>query len=479
MIWLYRRPGDPDGPFYEIKRQNYDGRIKYHVQRGYRVRVIDMSDLGDGRWSYSIQNPGSRPGFVSFDKALDAACDAIDAHLAKDRRGPGRDRRGRKTVGPVGPRQIRPYQRNPTFQGVSRMGPTAPQPPIETQDGFDLYRSKNVPIKAWTRGVQFDGKALQQVINTANMPFIHRHVAIMPDVHWGLGATIGSVIATKDAVMPACVGVDIGCGVMAARITDQPLDDRWPEVRARIEDRVPHGRTNRGGRGDKGAWADPPKDVMDHWMGRKNRHVYLKRQAVKLANRQDSGVCPPMAPRIYDSVHQLGTLGGGNHFVEVCLDEADRVWVMLHSGSRGIGNLIARQFIKAAKDEMARYHIKLVDPDLAYLVKGTEIYNDYVFAMWFAQEYARINREIMMNRAIGAVLGTNDPALDVMSQADLVINCHHNYSAMENHFGTNVMVTRKGACRARDGDLAVIPGSMGAKSFVVMGKGHPQSFKQL
>jgi tRNA-splicing ligase RtcB (3'-phosphate/5'-hydroxy nucleic acid ligase) len=335
--------------------------------------------------------------------------------------------------------------------------------------GFNVIDGAPLPIKAWTQGVQVEDAAVDQLRNVAGLPFIFRHVAAMPDVHWGMGATVGSVIATKGAIVPAAVGVDIGCGMVAARLalTASQLPDNLGAVRTAIETAVPHGRTDNGGINDRGAWGDPPADVLWHFgeeggnslsaklIGIVDKHSWLAR-AAKRAN------C------------HLGTLGTGNHFIEICLDESGAVWVMLHSGSRGIGNAIGSYFIGRAKQQMERYFISLPDKDLAYLPEGTDDFKDYLAAVGWAQDFAKMNRQIMLTRTMKAVA-------DALGREDLVmtegaVNCHHNYVARENHFGQNVLVTRKGAVRAREGDLGIIPGSMGVQSYIVRGKGNSESF---
>lgn len=317
-------------------------------------------------------------------------------------------------------------------------------------------------IKMWTKGVELDENTLQQAKNIAAMPFIHKHVALMPDAHLGKGATVGSVIATKGAIIPAAVGVDIGCGMMAYQLSlfAKDLPDSLAHIRAEIERAVPHGRTNNGGPGDRGAWHDLPDSNVQRWN--------------TLSDRYDEIIAKHPGARGKNSANHIGTLGTGNHFIEVCLDDNDQVWVMLHSGSRGVGNKIGDYFITKAKEEMERYHISqyLPDKDLSYLVEHTELFDDYVNALEWAQDFAMENRKAMMEATLGA-LRKHLPPFHVTEHA---INCHHNYVARERHFGANVLVTRKGAVRAREGDLGIIPGSMGTGSFIVRGKGNHDSF---
>jgi len=319
-----------------------------------------------------------------------------------------------------------------------------------------------VPVRAWTLGVPFEEKARAQVRRLASLPFVHRHVAVMPDVHAGLGATVGSVFAATHAVIPAAVGVDIGCGMMAARTTlrqaDLPLD--LAPLREVIERAVPHGRTNHGGRGDRGAWANAPAAVTEAW----KRLEPGYQEILARHRRLDRGA----------TLEHLGTLGTGNHFVEVCLDEAGQVWLMLHSGSRGVGNRIGSDFVELAKREAKRWFLSLPDPDLAYFPEGTPLFEDYLHAVTWAQEFAATNRELMMAAVVEA-LGASGrlPAFELEGER---VNCHHNYVARERHYGENVLVTRKGAVRARVGDLGIIPGSMGARSYITRGLGNPESF---
>lgn len=321
----------------------------------------------------------------------------------------------------------------------------------------------SVPVKRWTRGVPVEDAALRQLANIAQLPFVHKWVAAMPDVHWGMGATIGSVIPTRGAIVPAAVGVDLGCGMMAVRtsLTASDLPETLRHVRGKIERAVPHGRTSgRGGRGDRGAWGDVPKAVGEAWGDLSRRFQVITDKHPKIAKS--------------NNVHHLGTLGTGNHFIEVCLDEGERVWVMLHSGSRGVGNRIGTYFIAKAKEEMKRWFINLPDQNLAYFSEGSEYFDDYVEAVAWAQDFARMNRELMMAATLAALADSPDiPPFVVDEQA---VNCHHNYVAREQHYGANVWVTRKGAVRAGEGELGIIPGSMGTRSYIVRGKGNLESF---
>jgi tRNA-splicing ligase RtcB len=326
---------------------------------------------------------------------------------------------------------------------------------------YQTLATNNVSIKAWTQGVPFEAEAEAQLRRVAALPFIHKWIAVMPDVHAGIGATVGSVIASKRAVIPAAVGVDIGCGMMAVKtsLSASQLPDDLRPLRLAIEAAVPHGRTARGGANDRGAYGEPPARTLAAWAELQPGYeaILARHPSAALAMR----------------VNQLGTLGTGNHFIELCLDEAGAVWVMLHSGSRGVGNRIGSYFIERAKVEMRRWFVNLPDEDLAYLPQGSELFDDYLHAVAWAQAYAAANRELMMHATIEALRATGLPEFTAHLEA---VNCHHNYVSFEHHYGANVIVTRKGAVRARTGELGIIPGSMGAKSFIVRGKGNPESF---
>ncbi len=332
---------------------------------------------------------------------------------------------------------------------------------MSSQRSYDVIHPEGgVPIKAWTRGVPIEEAAAKQLANVARMPFIHQWVAAMPDVHWGIGATVGTVIPTVGAIIPAAVGVDIGCGMMAVRttLTANDLPESLRSVRAAIEAAVPHGRTPRGR--DKGAWNTPPPAAAAAWAELKPPFdaIIAKHPAVGHSNHRT----------------HLGTLGTGNHFIEVCLDESDRVWFLLHSGSRGVGNKIGRYFIELAKKDMRKWIVNLPDEDLAYLSEGTDHFNEYVDAVEWAQTFAMTNRRLMMDAIIAAVGAV--PGIPPFGAETEAVNCHHNYVAREHHYGRDVLLTRKGAVRAREGDLGIIPGSMGARSYIVRGKGNPESF---
>ena len=319
-----------------------------------------------------------------------------------------------------------------------------------------------VPIKAWTKGVPLEAEAEQQLRNVAALPIIHKWVAAMPDVHWGMGATVGSVIPTKKAIIPAAVGVDIGCGMMAVQTTlnARHLPDNLKSLRTTIEKAVPHGRTNQGRRGDRGAWHDVPKHHLTEWVRLRPAYDQIRSKHRSLDRGND--------------VNHLGTLGTGNHFIEVCLDTDNIVWFMLHSGSRGVGNRIGSYFIELAKKDMRKHVRNLPDKNLSYLSEGTDYFDDYVQAVQWAQDFALTNRKLMMENLIRAIKKTGE--LPEFHETQEVVNCHHNYVAVEHHYGEDVFVTRKGAVRARKGDMGIIPGSMGAQSFIVRGLGNDESF---
>lgn len=325
---------------------------------------------------------------------------------------------------------------------------------------FQLLEVANgKPIKLWTQGVPVEEDAKQQLMNTAKMPFIFKHLAVMPDVHLGKGSTIGSVIPTKGAIIPAAVGVDIGCGMIAARtsLVASDLPDNLHGLRTAIEKAVPHGKTF--GRRDQGAWEDVPEHADAAWRALAGRFKVITDKHSKLEKTNNR--------------KHLGTLGTGNHFIEVCLDEANRVWFMLHSGSRGVGNAIGNLFIELAQADMRQHIANLPDRDLAYFEEGSQHFDDYVEAVGWAQDFARQNRELMMRAVIAAARHVIRKPFEASLEA---VNCHHNYVQKERHFGEEVLVTRKGAVSAQKGELGIIPGSMGAKSFIVRGLDNQEAF---
>ena len=325
--------------------------------------------------------------------------------------------------------------------------------------GIQIELNKaRVPVRIWTHDIEHE--AIQQLLNVASLPIVHGHIAAMPDVHAGKGATVGSVIPTRQAIIPTAVGVDIGCGMNAVCTTLRAADlpDSLRKLRSAIEAAVPTG------------FNQHPASRM--------RGSQLQRVGRALNDRLDAivGKHPgvmKMQRRFNETwLCQIGTLGGGNHFIEVCLDEADRLWIMLHSGSRGIGNVLGRYFIAAARKDMQRHRVNLPDKDLAYLSEGSVLFDDYVDALEWAQDYARINRSQML-AAVTAALRTELPAFRFESEA---IDCHHNYVAQEEHRGEKLFITRKGAISARMGELGIVPGSMGAKSYIVRGLGNAASY---
>lgn len=320
-----------------------------------------------------------------------------------------------------------------------------------------VFKDDGAVVKMWTDGVPVEDAAMVQIKNIARMPFIESHVAIMPDVHLGKGATVGSVIPTRGAIIPAAVGVDIGCGMIACRLslTASDLPDTLAPMRSAIEAAVPHGRTNDGGPGDRGAWHDTPEVIVAGLSDLRTRHEMIVKEHPKAAHRSVLSHC--------------GTLGTGNHFIEICLDEEQRVWTMLHSGSRGPGNRIGTYFISRAKEEMRRWFINLPDADLAYIPTASPLFDDYWQALKWAQEWAMTNRQLMMAATLNAI----KPFVPTFQESEAAVNCHHNYVE---GFPRGVLVTRKGAVSARRDELGIIPGSMGTGSFIVRGKGNPDSW---
>ena len=322
------------------------------------------------------------------------------------------------------------------------------------------------PIKAWVgfrpmppglgeewRTPDIEDSALKQLKNIARLPFLASNgVAVMPDVHAGVGSTVGSVVATKGAIVPAMAGVDLGCGMVAVRttLTANYLPDSLAVLRAQIENDVPTGRGNHSN--DR---------LGDSFRG---QHSSVFGSVACALNLSSADISRAMS--------QIGTLGGGNHFIEICLDENQQVWVMLHSGSRGIGNKIGTHFIDKAKELCARWHIPLPDQDLAYIPEGDPFFTQYIDTVEWAQAYALENRKVMLELVVSA-MRRHLPAFELLDEA---INCHHNYIARESHGGQNLWVTRKGAIRARQDDLGIIPGSMGQRSYIVRGKGNPESY---
>jgi len=346
---------------------------------------------------------------------------------------------------------------NPLRRWVSCFNPTyvfscirfLPDYFIKTMAYETLDLSISTPILSWA-GHELGPQETQMAKNVASLPFIYKHISLMPDVHLGKGALVGSVIATKDAVIPAAVGVDIGCGMAALKMpfTGEQLQGKLKKIRLDVEANIPVGFA-------ENKEVDREVTKWPKWAEFKQIHrgvQNLEKKALK----------------------QMGSLGGGNHFIEICLDTDNEVWLMLHSGSRGIGNQLAQCHISTAKELAKLAECKLPDLDLAYFVAGTEEFTAYWHDLQWAQEYARYNREIMMarfKRIVEKHLAGGKPTKPL-----LVVNCHHNYAEKEIHFGEEVYVTRKGAVRARETDYGIIPGSMGAQSYIVKGKGEHNSF---
>lgn len=332
------------------------------------------------------------------------------------------------------------------------------------------FGAPQADILAWVKGLPnaIESEAFQQLQNLSSLPFLFKHVAVMPDVHYGRGSTVGSVFATQGAIIPAAVGVDIGCGMMAVKLNlkASQLPDNLLGVRSAIELMVPHGRTDNGALEDKGSFSQDFANTHPCLGAFKGLEAVYNKILLKH---------PLLIPKKHPLCH-LGTLGTGNHFIEMCLDENQDVWVLLHSGSRGIGNKIGTYFIGKAKEEMRKYHITpyLPDQDLSYLVEHTELYHDYVMAMHWAQNFAQLNRETLMKFTLKAIRAALQ--LDTLEIIDTGVNCHHNYVNVERHFGHTVLLTRKGAIAAYKDQLGIIPGSMGAASFIVRGLGNRDSF---
>lgn len=311
---------------------------------------------------------------------------------------------------------------------------------------ISTVKGDRVPIRMWTDVNGVEEKALQQLKNIAKLPWVFHHVAVMPDVHYGKGATVGSVIAMKDAVSPAAVGVDIGCGMAAVKtsLNARSLPDNLKSLRSDVERAIPVGFNEH---------RDPTEGVgeLELW-------------------KEFEQLTPEVADRMSKAMRQVGTLGGGNHFIELCLDSDDVVWLMLHSGSRNIGKTLADVHISRAKK--LAHNQDLPDPDLAVFLAGTKQMKAYRRDLFWAQRYARTNRSFML-KLYKEVLREHFPKIAFEEE----ISCHHNYVAEETHFGEDVLVTRKGAIRAGAGDMGIIPGSMGAHSFIVRGLGNAQSFE--
>ena len=320
---------------------------------------------------------------------------------------------------------------------------------------MEILNYGGVPIHLWADASAVETQALQQLSNISNLPVLAGHIAVMPDVHLGKGATVGSVIPTDSAIVPASVGVDIGCGMCAVQLslTAKDLPDSLKAIRAQIERDVPVGQRMHDGRGYHGTLASYLESGFDAIMQR----------APDLLDRRKTKDAWAL---------QIGTLGGGNHFIELCLDEQDNVWIMLHSGSRGIGNAIGQYYISKAKSYIERLGYGLPDKDLAWLPESDPIFADYWSALSWAQEYAAMNRQAMLDDVLKGIRRYLPP----FQMARKVINCHHNYVDREDHHGRSMYVTRKGAIRAQEGDWGIIPGSMGTHSYIVRGKGNEDAY---
>lgn len=311
-----------------------------------------------------------------------------------------------------------------------------------------------VPVKIFTNDI--DSDSIEQLKKMAQLQFIYSHIAVMPDVHVGKGATVGSVIPTKNAIIPAAVGVDIGCGMNAVRLNlkASQLPDNLAPLRHAIERKVPVGF-----------------ELHKQVKAKASSIIPLEKRLQPIIQKHPGLV---RMLRKFDATwkKQLGTLGGGNHFIELCLDENQDVWIMLHSGSRGLGNVIGTYFIELAKKEAQHRFGHVPDKDLSYFAEGSASFNDYVEAVEWAQNYAFENRREMMRLILEAIR----PLLPPFQMTKEAINCHHNYVSRENHFGEDLLITRKGAIRAGQDELGIIPGSMGARSYIVKGKANPESF---
>jgi tRNA-splicing ligase RtcB len=332
---------------------------------------------------------------------------------------------------------------------------------------YNLIKGNLVDVKMWTKFVPVESGAIDQLRSITSLPFVFKHVAAMPDVHIGVGSTVGTVLATKSAVIPAAVGVDIGCGMIACRLSlkADDLPDNLHKIRNEIELMVPVGFDQHSiSRLNQTGHQDTRQVLNNHWrqLSKKLDELTLKHLPIeKMAGKSSE-----------KGYQQLGSLGGGNHFIEICLDENNDVWIMLHSGSRGMGNIIGRYFIDIAQKDMARQNINLPHRDLAYLQEGSQHYDDYVEAVEWAQDYAKRNRDVMLELVITA-LTRHLPKFTITKEA---VNSHHNYISHETHFGEELIITRKGAVSAQFGQLGIIPGSMGAKSYIVRGLGNSESF---
>lgn len=317
-----------------------------------------------------------------------------------------------------------------------------------------IISDTKVPVKIWASTLE--AEAEEQVKKVASLPFIFKHVALMPDAHAGKGSTIGTVIATRGAIIPAAVGVDIGCGMMAIKLPFKVDvlggDEKLKTLRANIERSVPVGRNG--------------NSTVSQFV-----QEFMVKNGFPKAKQFDS------VQKLKKASDQCGSLGGGNHFIEICKDKENGAWVMLHSGSRNIGKELADIHIQEAKGLMKSYFIEIADPDLAFLAQNTSEFDSYIHDLHWAQDYAKFNREEMMRKILDQIRRHVYGSDGIMPEIELSVNCHHNYTQKEHHYGTNVWITRKGAVSAKAGELGIIPGSMGAKSFIVRGLGNKESFE--
>ncbi|MBU9200080.1 RtcB family protein [Burkholderia multivorans] len=318
-------------------------------------------------------------------------------------------------------------------------------------------------VRFWTGAMSIEDAAVKQLQNISELPILAGPLAIMPDVHMGKGATVGSVIPTLSAVIPSAVGVDIGCGMIAVRtgLTASDLPDSLAAMRAAIERAVPVGFSYHSKQLAIGSESASAAELQRRYDGLMAGFAGLSLFA---------GIGHFDVQRM---TQQVGTLGGGNHFIEVCLDESQQVWLMLHSGSRNVGKTVGEAAMEAAKQHVASLDITLKDRDLAWLDDGTVAFEQYTQALSWAQDYARLNRDVMLHLVIQAIEKTLGRSLAITDEA---VNCHHNYLSKEEFGGKSVWITRKGAVSARAGQMGIIPGSMGAKSFIVCGKGHEAAY---
>lgn len=344
-----------------------------------------------------------------------------------------------------------------------------------------LLDGEKLIAKLWNKHVTIEDAAIKQIRETASMPFVKPYVAVMPDSHFGMGATVGSVVPTVSAICPASVGVDIGCGMMTVRTNLKPSLNDFDAITEQaayrnmfdlISAAVPHGRTDNGGANDRGAWGEIPKDIQEIFGEEISPYIYGEKRGV--FDRHSQALSK-------NAGKQLGTLGTGNHFIEVCREITEHwqpegnLWVVIHSGSRGFGNRIGTYFTKLSGELCKKWSIALPNKDLGYLPEGTQEYDDYLTALALAQRFSWRNREIMMARVLKAI-GADESAPYIAHEVPSTIHMHHNYMAKYHIGGQPVNLTRKGAVDASKGNWVIIPGSMGAKTYIGRGLGNPESF---